>query len=371
MRLLLFPFSNLLILAALLTTGCAVQPPSGGDRAVGEAAGFVTLSPDPQGGQHRVWPSPPDQARYRYIGQITGEDNLPRKPRSAFKKALAWLVGLGSRRLEPRELQRPQAIHIDEAAGRLYVTDVSRGAIYVFDDALGQLHIWEDATGVAEGRLRFESPVGIVGLGDGSLLVSDSRLGRIVRLSADGVPLGEFAAGEVTRPTGMAFDRESGLVFVADRAENRIRVFDESGKPVRSFGEFGEAEGQFNGPTHLHFAHNSLYVSDTLNARVQQFDRNGKYLRSIGRRGLFVGNMPRPKGVATDRHGHVYVLESYYDYLLIFSDKGEFLLPLGGTGSGVGEFYLPAGIRVDSRDRVFIVDGFNGRIVILQYLGQA
>ena len=71
-----------------------------------------------------------------------------------------------------------------------------------------------------------------------------------------------------------------------------------------------------------------------------------------------------------DGHGHIYVVESYYDHLLVFSDGGELLLAIGGSGSGIGEFYLPAGVWTDHRNRIYVADAFNGRIMIFQLLGE-
>ena len=92
-------------------------------------------------------------------------------------------------------------------------------------------------------------------------------------------------------------------------------------------------------------------------------------VRKFGQRGLYLGNLVRPKGVAVDSEGNVYVVESYYDSLLVFSTRGEFLLPIGGTGTATGRFYLPAGVWVDARNRVHIADMFNGRVVLFQFLG--
>ena len=95
----------------------------------------------------------------------------------------------------------------------------------------------------------------------------------------------------------------------------------------------------------------------------------GEYRRAIGTRGLFVGNLVRPKGVAVDGERNVYVIESYYDNLLVYNAEGEFLMPLGGTGSSTGRFFLPAGVWTDERNRVFVADMFNGRVVVFPFLG--
>jgi DNA-binding beta-propeller fold protein YncE len=133
-------------------------------------------------------------------------------------------------------------------------------------------------------------------------------------------------------------------------------------------GQRGEGVGEFNFPTFIAFANNSLYVTDTLNSRVQIMTGEGEYQLKFGRRGLYVGDLPRPKGIATDADGRVYVVESYYDHLLVYSNDGQLLLPIGGTGSDVGQFYLPSGVWTDSKNRVYVADMFNGRVVILEYI---
>jgi DNA-binding beta-propeller fold protein YncE len=111
-----------------------------------------------------------------------------------------------------------------------------------------------------------------------------------------------------------------------------------------------------------------LYVTDTFNARVQVFDSKGQFIRSVGSRGLFMGNLVRPKGVTADSEGNIYIIESFHDYLLVYDQDARFLLPIGGTGDSVGEFYLPAGVWTDNRDRIYVADMYNGRVEIFQYL---
>ena len=79
--------------------------------------------------------------------------------------------------------------------------------------------------------------------------------------------------------------------------------------------------------------------------------------------------MVRPKGVAVDSDGNIYVVESYHDHLLIYDSEGRFLLPIGGNGTNIGQFFLPAGAWSDSDDRIFVADMFNGRVVIFQFVG--
>lgn len=315
----------------------------------------------------RVWPSSPEQPRYRYAGELTGEPNFGPvagiEPSTA-EKLFRWVVGLGSRRRGAKVLVRPQNGVVDEE-GRIYVTDVGRRAVFAFDQKAGKLQIWEYADQFSS----FISPIGIAIGKDGEVLVADSGLARIVRLNREGRPLGSIGKGELLRPTGLARDSATGHLFVSDTAAHDIKVFDDAGRLVKQIGRRGTDPGEFNAPTFLSFAGGKLYVSDTLNARVQVIDADGPPITLIGRRGLYVGNLTRPKGVAVDADGNVYVVESYYDYLLIFDAAGRFLLPIGGTGTAVGQFFLPTGIWTDAQGRVFIADMFNGRVLILQYMG--
>lgn len=315
----------------------------------------------------RVWPGLPQLPRYRYAGELIGEDNfrLADGDRGGrVTRAFRWLVGLGARRNDPVVLQRPQSGTVD-AQGRIFVTDTSRGGVFVFDPVAGKLAVWE----FAEWYKPFIAPIGVAVTDTGQLLVSDAELAAIFILDQEGKPVGKISDQGLKRPTGIARDPDTGSIYVADTKSHDIKVFTPEGKLINVIGGPGEGPGAFNSPVHISFASNQLYVVDTLNARVQVFSADGAYLSSIGERGLYLGNLTHPKGVVADRDGNVYVTESFYDYLLIYDSEGRFLLPIGGTGSGVGEFFLPAGIWMDQQERLYVADMFNGRVMVLDYLG--
>lgn len=319
-------------------------------------------------GKRLYWPSPPEVPRYMYAGALIGEANFKKEGEEARKGARGffnWLVGLFEAKPQPVVLQRPQSGTVDEE-GRIYVTDVSRQAVFVFDEKAGELLVWDKA----QGAKNFMAPVGIAMGRGGGVLVADAELGMVVRLDRQGNPIGSIGKGVLKRPTGLARDAKAGLIFVADTYGHDVKVFDDEGRLVNVIGHRGEGNGEFNFPTFLAFAGGELYVTDTMNNRIQVFAADGEVLnRKFGSRGLYLGNMVRPKGVAVDNEGDIYVVESYYDHLLVYNNSGELLLPIGGAGQETGSFYLPSGVWIDSRNRVFVADTFNGRIVIFQFLG--
>jgi predicted methyltransferase len=79
--------------------------------------------------------------------------------------------------------------------------------------------------------------------------------------------------------------------------------------------------------------------------------------------------MFRPKGVAFDTEGHLYVVDAYASLVQVFNREGQLLYYFGRRGAGAGEFQLPAGMFIDHENRIFVVDSFNRRIQIFHYYG--
>ncbi len=311
-----------------------------------------------------VWPAPPEKARYRLGAVLVGEQTVSSKrPSRGVWEGLAEAVtGIAIGKQKYKELQRPTS-GLTLSDGSVLVVDAGLKGLVHFDFAAKKLSVW-DQSGANRG---FKSPIAVIEDGRGGFLVSDSELGKVIRLGRDGTPRGEFGAATMTRPTGLARDPASGAVFVADSAKHVVRKFGANGELVATIGGPGEAVGQFNAPTYLSFAGGRLFVSDTLNFRVQSFDSNGASPATFGKAGRYVGQFTRPKGVAVGGDGRIYVVESRQDHLLVFDSKGQLLLPIEGRGE-VGSFYLPAGVWTDAQQNVYIADMFNGRVVVLKEL---
>jgi DNA-binding beta-propeller fold protein YncE len=316
-----------------------------------------------------MWPSPKngEVPRYMYAGQLTGEGNFREPEMEPYTKARSfanWLLGLFDTEA-PVVLQRPQSGVVDDS-GRIYVTDISRQAVYVFDPHENRLDVWEQIGN----RVHFVSPTGIALGENGDIFVADSDLGIVVRLNRKGESLGAIGQGELRRPVGVAYDAITHLLYVVDTYGHDIKVYGKDGRLQRTLGHRGDKPGEFNYPTYIVLDRGNLYVSDTMNARVQVLDaETGQSKLVIGELGINVGNLVRPKGVAVDSEGDVYVVESYFDRLLVYNKNGQFLMPIGTEGRMIGEFYLPSGVWIDAHNQVYVADMMNGRVMLFQFLG--
>jgi hypothetical protein len=106
-----------------------------------------------------------------------------------------------------------------------------------------------------------------------------------------------------------------------------------------------------------------------MNFRVQVFDRSGTFQYAIGKIGDSPGAMFRPKAIAVDSEGDLYLVDSLWGVVQVFNRQGELLYYFGTRGTHAGEFQLPEGLFIDQADHVYVVDAFNRRVQVFQYVG--
>ncbi len=257
------------------------------------------------------------------------------------------------------ETQDPLALPTDVAVssnGNLYVVDSGNHRVVIFDSSgrrIGQL----GQQGSGDGQL--QDPVGIDVAADGGIYVADRGNARIVKFFSDGsapisIPL--QADGEEVVPIDVAVSPLAAELFVTSNNNHRVLIFSSAGELLRSWGGEGDGPGQFRYPATLTLANSSVFVVDVLNARIQSFDFSGGSNKVFGKLGAGPGTFFRPKGVAVDKTGRVYVTDSYLGVIQVFSSDGEFLHAIGDDGVPT-RFENPVGLT-----------SFGNRIVLVQML---
>jgi DNA-binding beta-propeller fold protein YncE len=86
--------------------------------------------------------------------------------------------------------------------------------------------------------------------------------------------------GLFRQPTDVAWDSEGNTYITDGYVNSRVAKYDKNGDWVKSWGEKGTAPGQFRTPHAIAIdRNNNIYVGDRGNRRIQVFDTDGKFLR--------------------------------------------------------------------------------------------
>ncbi len=285
--------------------------------------------------------------RVRYVGELQGPEHLGIEP-STWKRFWSWLVG----EREATALSRPFALGF-AADGRIAVADPGNRAVRVYDAARHQ-HLR-----LTEG---LSAPLGVAFVGE-LLVVADAEARTLRGFDVEGAPVAlPWKLPLFGRPVGLAWDAVGQRLFVGDAVEHCVHVLSASG--AARLGLRGSGPGEFNFPTHLAWGGGQLYVTDSLNFRVQVFDAELHFVRELGGLGDTPGDLPRPKGVAVDARGTVWVVEGSFDAVQAFDTEGELVAVIGGAGTTPGRFWLPAGAAIDGQGQLFVADTWNARVQV-------
>lgn len=286
----------------------------------------------------------------RYVGELREPEHLGIE-KSAWSRFVTWLAG----EAEPTALYRPFALAL-AADGRVAVSDPGNRAVRVYDPPNNR-HL----------RLSsgLEAPLGVAFV-DALVVVADAQARALFAFDRDGAPAAlpkELSPpqGGYGRPAGLAWDAAHRRLFVADPVEHCVHVLSAAG--ATRLGQRGAGPGEFNFPTHVAWGGGALLVTDSMNFRVQQFDAALGFVRELGGLGDTPGDLPRPKGVAVDSRGTVWVVEGAFDAVEAFDVAGELVAVIGGAGTDAGRFWLPAGAAIDG-DRLYVADTWNARVQV-------
>jgi len=181
---------------------------------------------------------------------------------------------------------------------------------------------------------------------------------------------------------GVAVD-SSDNVYVFNRGEHPVVVFDRQGRFLRSWGEgvFRRPHGIVTGPD------DSIYCTDDLGHCVRKFTPDGRLLATLGTpdapsdtgiSGMDYRTIRRPAGpfnmptnVAFDAAGNIYVCDGYGNARVHrFDPAGRLLASWGTSGDADGAFNLPHGITVGLDGRVYVADRENSRVQVFTAEGR-
>lgn len=169
-----------------------------------------------------------------------------------------------------------------------------------------------------------------------------------------------FIDGALDDPIGI--ELYNNEIYVVDRNNNRIQVFDTDGQFVRKIGTSGSGNGGLNFPTKIALDDSNIYVTDTGNGLVQVFNHAGIFQTQFGNPNKRINLFSSPTGIVHNG-SNILVLDSIDNEVLIYDLNLNYQASFGGFGSAAGEFDGPNGITHNGT-HILVADTENDRIQI-------
>jgi NHL repeat len=188
--------------------------------------------------------------------------------------------------------------------------------------------------------------------------------------------------GMFRQVTDVAWD-SAGNTYISDGYVNsRVAKADKEGNWLTSWGEPGTGPGQFNTPHSIAVdAHDNIYVADRGNRRIQVFDSAGKFLRqftidapapadarpAIGNKptaatGTMAPGAPWAICITPGPNQLLYASDAFPGRIYKMTLDGKVLGVLGKSGKPLGQFGWIHEIACPSENQLFVAELLNWRI---------
>jgi DNA-binding beta-propeller fold protein YncE len=256
---------------------------------------------------------------------------------------------------------------ITDNKDNVYVFNRGEHPMMVFDSDGNFIKSWGEGVFVRPHGLSLGPDDTIYCTDDGDHTVRQCTLeGEVLMtIGTPGNPSDPFSGRPFNRCTHTASDPKTGDIFVTDGYGNsRIHKYSIEGQYIESWGNPGVGESEFN------IVHNIasdkegyLYVCDRENHRIQVFDRYGKFE-------AIWTNVHRPCAIYIDEMQNIYVAELGYGVstsknvpnigprISVLDSTGRVLERIGHHGYGVetGQFIAPHGLCLDSNLDIYVAE---------------
>ncbi|MDP8989177.1 MAG: peptidyl-alpha-hydroxyglycine alpha-amidating lyase family protein [Acidobacteriota bacterium] len=213
-------------------------------------------------------------------------------------------------------LKRAHGLTIDKA-DNIWVTDVEahvvmklnqQGKVLLTLGTAGEAGEWNEATG----SHHFDQPTSVALGRNGDVFVAQGHNpaggdARVLKFDAGGKFIKSWGGrgsepGKFTTAHGIAIDAQ-GLVWVADRENQRIQVFDQDGKLVREMKYAGL-------PSSISIGERYIYMVNGYAGQLVRMDLSGKVLAAVGKSGKGPGEFGEAHEVTEGPNGDVWVADT-------------------------------------------------------------
>jgi len=226
----------------------------------------------------------------------------------------------------------PHGLTVDQE-NNVWTTDVGLHQVLKFSHEGQLLMKLGEARIPGNDSLHFNYPTDVAVADDGSFYVSDGyRNSRILKFSREGKYQFEWGKkgtqnGEFIIPHSIDLDSH-GNVYVADRENSRMQIFDAQGNFVREWKNNGNIPVyalSVNKTNDQIFATDYLNVNDTLpkGSDINIFDASVRLMSRFGRSGSYSGPVCRYHDIAVDNDNNIYVSDILGNRIQKFSKNSR------------------------------------------------
>ena len=160
-------------------------------------------------------------------------------------------------------------------------------------------------------------------------------------------------------PNDLAFGPD-GEIYITQghgKGESRVLKFDADGNFLKTWGGEGKGPGQFNVPhSIIADAKGTLYIADRSNQRIQVFDGEGRFLRETMHPGT-------PCGLCFTRdRKHIMMAHGHVGKIIKLDLKGNVLGATGGQGKGPNRYGEAHFLALDRKEDIYVADTLNWKV---------
>ncbi len=270
-------------------------------------------------------------------------------------------------KLVPNWAQLPDGWNFGEASGvsvdandNVWVFNRGAHPVIQLDKSGRFLRAWKEVPVISSHGIKVD-PSGNVWLVDvkGHSLLKFTAAGRLqmVIANAGRGPGDNTTQYAFNQPTGLSF-KPNGSFYVSDGYGNsRVAEYTKDGEFVRQWGKKGTGDGEFDIVHDVAIDKTGrVYVADRTNERIQVFDASGKFITKWTGAGS-------PWGLAySEKEGALYMCDGVNNRVVKFNLDGKPLGVLGGFGKAPGRFDFAHHMAVDSEGSLYVVEIKNWRV---------
>lgn len=255
------------------------------------------------------WAKLPDSIQFGLVSAVATDDadnvyvlHRGKQPLVVFDKDGKFL-----RSWDDEHIKQPHGLRIDRH-NNIWITDIANHVVLKFDRSGKRLMVLGKKGKSGDDKEHFNKPTDVAITPAGDFYVSDGYgNARVVKFAMDGRYLLEWGKkgkgqGEFNLPHAIVLDGH-GRVYVGDRENSRVQVFDSKGTFIGQWRDGGSPYGLFLTPDER------LLIADGRANWITVLNSRGKSIGRWGEKGKSPGQLDTPHMLCVDKRGAVYVAD--------------------------------------------------------------